>query len=248
VGKLHELLAVEQEKRSKAVKIAGETRKVFTEKRNLFQGQRRHFEPFEDESDETSSLGYNFPDENVDIVTSVDKKLKYFYQHFSTMLAAVTQKEETNRTAEAELEIAGKKITLGATTLLSIEKALNAIMKEVLQSIPTTTTTQQWKKVGDIYESQEHETVKMKKIQKPLVLAPATKEHPAQVQLVTEDVPLGKWHTTFLSAEYTPEEKSDILERLDELRERVAKARVRANQAQIVDPKVTELIIKEISG
>ncbi len=99
-----------------------------------------------------------------------------------------------------------------------------------------------------MYKSAEHQTIKMKKIAKPLVKYEATKEHPAQVDMVTEDVPLGKWHTTFISKEFSQKEASEILSRLSELTRKVTKARIRANQAKVEKTEVPNLIIKEISG
>ena len=248
MGKLHELLAVEKGVLGEASHITQETIKTFKDKKNLFEGQIRTFEPFEDLDDD--KISYNFPDENVPIITSVKDKLNYFFKSFADSANAIISKEETNLKATATVEIGGKEVTLGATTLLSIEKMLNSTMKKVLESIPTTTVTQQWKwsEEDQMYKSAEHQTIKMKKIAKPLVRYEATKEHPAQVDMVTEDVPLGKWHTTFISKEFSQKEASEILSRLSELTRKVTKARIRANQAKVEKTEVPNLIIKEISG
>jgi hypothetical protein len=81
-----------------------------------------------------------------------------------------------------------------------------------------------------------------KKIEKPLVLYDATKEHPAQVKLTTEDVISGYWRTTHLCGAMPKQDKAKLLVRILKLLDGVRKARELANEMTVTDVKVGEAI------
>lgn len=66
-------------------------------------------------------------------------------------------------------------------------------------------------------------------MQKPIVLYAATPEHPAQTQLITEDVLAGYWSTVKQSGAMPATEKLALLERIDKLLRAVKDAREAAN-------------------
>ena len=73
------------------------------------------------------------------------------------------------------------------------------------------------------------QTQKTKKEQRPIVLYHATEHHPAQTQLITEDVVIGHWTTTKWSGAIPRPRKRALLERIVKLEEAVKFARERAN-------------------
>ncbi len=68
-NKLHELLAVEQERKNKANQAIGEAKKTFTKNDPYFDGMVKHYISLEENSDE-------IPDETKEMVTTVKKKLE----------------------------------------------------------------------------------------------------------------------------------------------------------------------------
>jgi hypothetical protein len=70
-----------------------------------------------------------------------------------------------------------------------------------------------------------------------IILYEATKEHPAQVELISYDVIIGTWSTTRSSGKITPAEKHLMLERAGELLVAVKKARAKANECGVVPVK-----------
>jgi hypothetical protein len=78
----------------------------------------------------------------------------------------------------------------------------------------------------------EVRSVKTKKIPQAFVRAAATKEHPAQVDLVAEDVIIGYWKTIKMSGALPAKRIADVLERITKLQAAVKIAREEANTIQ----------------
>jgi hypothetical protein len=68
-----------------------------------------------------------------------------------------------------------------------------------------------------------------------VTLSHATKEHPAQVEKVGEQVNVGKITETVYSGMWTSAQKADILNRVEALLRAFKKARQRANRVDIKD-------------
>jgi hypothetical protein len=84
-----------------------------------------------------------------------------------------------------------------------------------------------------IYKARETSKTRTKKTVRPMVLYEATKEHPAQVKEVTEDLPVGTILEQEWSSLITPATKADLLDRCDILVRAVRRARARANELEI---------------
>ena len=77
---------------------------------------------------------------------------------------------------------------------------------------------------------------------RPVVLVLPTKEHPAQVEKIVEDVPVARIERTMWSGMWTSKKKQDILARLDVLIVSIKKARQRANRADLHPIKIGKII------
>ena len=234
--KLHEVLAVESGLQTAAKKINEETIKTFGKKDEHFVEtvtQLRHF------AEEDSKLDV---DEAKAMVTTVFDKLLYTVKPNVRALDAYMQKEATNQLAKADIEIDGKVISAGvpATVLLGLETKLTEL-RAVYEAIPTLAPGPTWeidrdkRKEGGVYRSMSPDvTFRTRKTVKPIVMAPATEHHPAQVQAISEDVPIAKITKQHWSGMITSGQKSDLLERLDQLLRAVKRARQRANATDVV--------------
>ena len=85
---------------------------------------------------------------------------------------------------------------------------------------------------SNLYKTQPTQTSKTKKVQKPIVLYDATKEHPAQTQLITEDIVVGHWSTVKQSGALPMPRKKQILEKIEKLSNAVKFAREEANSTE----------------
>jgi len=75
----------------------------------------------------------------------------------------------------------------------------------------------------------------------------ATEHHPETSQLVIDDDLIGIFHTVYKSGKITPKIKADMLDRIDELKNAVNRARSIANRAEIVDTKIGAKIFEYIN-
>lgn len=232
--KLHELIAVEPDLKGTAEKIVQEAIVTFTKKDAHFMGQKRRYEKlFEHEGDQ--------PDEDKPIVTTVAEKLKYTFSVVGKALDALASKEVTNTAAKADVLLDGQAIiqALPAVVLINLENQFKKL-REMLGHIPTLDPSENWRWDESLnqYVADDKVTLRTKKVLKNHVKYEATKEHPAQVETYTEDVPVGKFFTKKFSGMLTPAEKSAMLERIDNVIRAFKEARERANDIQVQETKI----------
>jgi hypothetical protein len=232
--KLHELLAVEGSLETQAMKCLADLTNTFEKKRHLFEEKRTVFVSNEENKPPVTET-------QSDLQTTVAKEIEWLTPMLSKMLDASYQVSEANTVARADvIDEAGKTILGGvpATSLLELEKRLQTL-HGFLTSIPTLDPAKGFKadeqRGAGVYQAREVTKTRTKKVQKPVVLYEATKEHPAQVQLAGEDVPVGSIHEKEWSGLMTPADKSKLLARCESLTRAVRQARSKANEAP-VDP------------
>ena len=247
MSKLHELLAAEPDLQSTFKLVTDEARKTFSDKQNMFIGWMRTLEMFE-ESDATK-----MEPELQNMEETVDKKLQYIGQHGAKYLNAVFQKEATNQVAKADLIVAGKTLAkdVPATFLLGLESKLKNI-RAMYAAIPTLQPGIEWRRDEEIDAYRMvHPEVKMKtaKTFQHKVLYKATDKHPAQIEKWEENVNVGKYVRTVWCGAISSAEKSQLLGRLDTLIIEVKKARMRANDCEVVGHgNIGELILNYVHG
>jgi hypothetical protein len=230
MAKLHELLAVEGDLKSTASKILNESIDTFNKRKHLFTGQVKTYSP----SDEG---GEKFEPEIKKVEYTVEERLDYTMRHLGKFIDANYQKELSNKEATGDIIVGGKPIAekIPATMLLSLEKYLT-ILFNVYKQIPTLDPGKDWKlddKEKDIFKAKDKPQYRTQKKTTPVVLYQATKEHPAQVKEVTEDIRVGVWDIELQSACLSPRKKSEYLEKIEKLIGAIKKARARANEQNV---------------
>lgn len=252
MAKLHELLAVNGNATQQAVRIATEIRALFTGKRHHFLKSVTVSRPL-NEAD-----GGETVEEQSEIQTTVNKELRWALPILAEAMDINHQIVVGNLTAKADIVMPDGTVLLAgvpAQTLLELEKQMGKI-KEILDVVPTLDPAKGYSRddsMGEgIYAAREVTKTRTKKIVKPFVKYEATKEHPAQVDIVSEDVPVATVTTKSWSGELTVEQKASMLERLDVMTRAIKAARSRANE-NVVDPKlpgnkIGETLLKKIFG
>jgi len=244
MGKLHELLAVEPDLKSEAQRLANKVKALFTEGKGRLVGQIRTYQTM-DES------GEDFADEITELATSVDSELAGWQRAFSDWLDAAMQKEITNQVTGADIVVDGVTLfeNMPATALLNLEAKLVEI-RQVFSQMPTNDPSEKWLWDADLgcFITRPRYTYKTKKILRNHVKAEATKEHPAQVEVYTEDARVGTWTTLIHSGMLTPVEKQNRLKRVDALIRAVKQARQRANAIDVVDVHLGKKLFAYIYG
>lgn len=238
--KLHELLAAESNLAAAYNAISEETLKVLG-KPELFMKQTAivtHFDESERHLDTS---------ETKDSTTTVSERMSYnFGRAFTSYIDLLMQKDRTNQDARADVIVNGEVLLSGvpATALLTLEARL-ADARKKLEAAPTLQPGPVWveDKSESMWKTEEPSvSFRTRKTIRPIVLVQATKEHPAQVEKVAEDVPIARIERVTWSGMWTSKQKHDALARLDALVIAVKKARQRANRTDVVQMKAGEKI------
>ncbi len=246
-SKLHELIAVEADLTNTAKAILSETNTTFTKKGDHFMGITRTVTYFDEGRSAENET------ETKKMVTTVRAKIDHTVKPLVRLYDALLQKEEANQRAVADLVVDGVTIgtNLPATFLLGLETRLKAV-RETLALMPTLQPGVDWKKHdtagAGVYVSPKVLSKRTEKTVNHKVLYEATKEHPAQIEKWSEDVPVASIETIHETGMLTPLEKADILDRVDRLSRAVKKARQRANSVEVEDLHVGQNMVAYILG
>ena len=238
MSKLHELLAVEGNLETQAVKVRNDLINTFEKKRHLFEEKRVVFQPNTEGAPAVT-------ESQSDIQSTVEKELGWIGGHIAKALDASYQVAEANTVARGDvvLEEEGEPVLLKglpATALLELEKRVGEI-HQLLNAIPTLDPAKGFKQDAQrgegIYLAREVVKERTKKATKVIVKYEATKEHPAQTEMVTVDAPVGNIREQEWSALMTPADKAALIERVEILLRAVKRGRSRANDQEVDQSK-----------
>lgn len=229
----------------------GRTQKAITEvyhklqKEALFTGISRKYRPKDEE-------GERLPPESKRVNFRVmEDGMQEVVVALTTLFDVVATQDAANCEASSSVAVDGKVIVAAVpvTTLLFLEKQL-IDFHTLVEKLPTLDPANDWhpSQEADCWATEPHETTRTKKVPKAFVKSEATKEHPAQVDVFTEDVVVGYWETVNFSGAIPEKQKRAILERVRKLQDAVKSAREDANSMEIVQRKIAEPIFDYLIG
>lgn len=243
-NKLHELLAVEQDRKQKGNHAIGEAKNTFTKKEPYFDGMIKRYISLEEDAE-------MIPDETKNIVTTVKTKLEETISTVIKGIDAHLSKEETNASEKARAELIVNNVNFGtfsATSLLALESHLNKI-KDLYTVIPTLDTAKKFEfdEQEGIYKTAPE--VKFRSVKRPKVIVKyeATEKHPAQTELLYLDHQVGKYETVYSSGRLTLSQRKELTQRISTLIEGVKIARSKANNAEVTNIKVGQRLFDFIN-
>lgn len=243
MSKLNQVIAIEQGIKAKGNAQKSELYKV-AQKPALFNGFIKKYQP-------KAEGGERFPDEKqkvqftaADLVSGVGAVLKALFN-------VEAAKDYANCLATSDIIVDGKVLVEKAPTtfLLYLSKELTDL-DTFVSALPTLSEDEEWREDAQVrlYKTEATETIKTKKVQKPIVLYPATTEHPAQTQLITEDEVVGTWQQIKLSGAFTNEAKRALLVRINKLADAVKTSREQANMIEAVDQDAGTILTSWLFG
>lgn len=239
---LYELLAVEQEKKAIAERARGQTVEVFRSGQAQFTGMRRTFKPFSVDESKGEVAGERLESETQLVRTVLDELDSLLASHAEAFDVNL-QIDEANTRARADLVVGGEVIApqLPATFLLQLEKRLREL-RIVLKEIPTFDPVRIWHPdpsadKASVLRADPVVTLRKQRTRKYNVMVEATKEHPAQIDVVEVDEPIGEIRSYDWTGMVSPGKKAALLSAVDLLIEATKAARSRANAVEI-DPTV----------
>lgn len=230
--KVHELLAVQGSLAGQASKVRSDLATTFEKKSHLFKAHKKSFTSSEENAP-------TIVEEQLDIQSTVRDEIEWVSKPLAKAVDAGYQIDLANTAAKADIKTEDGDILakdIPATTLLWLEKRI-AEWKELIAAIPTLDPAKGFQ--PDPEHGHGHykarDVVKQRKVKtkKLYVKYQATKEHPAQTELVDEDVPIGSILEQEWSGLITPAKKADLLDRVETLYRAVTKARSKANDHSI---------------
>lgn len=239
--KLHELIAVEPDLKGKAQQALNEIKKALASPQ-LFTGEVRTY-------DSLYEGGETFPDEVSNPSTTVPQLLAYLGEVYGDWMDVGLQKEVTNSDTSATVDVGEITFNLPAPALLNLESKLQEL-RRVYDALPVLDPAETWKydDAKEIWVSKERVTFRTKKVLRNHVKAEATEQHPAQVEVYTEDERAGTWTKVVFSGAVTAKRKRQILARIDDLYHEVKKARQRANDIEANTAEFSETLFDYIHG
>jgi hypothetical protein len=238
MSQLHEILAAEKTATNTRDQLVKDTENKFAKGENYFTGFTKTLEMLGDNPSNTAIEAAARQDKA--LPTTVVATMDYLLTQWGRTEDVLYQKNATNTGALADLEFRGTVIApqLPVDELMGLETRLSDLRKLATQ-IPTLDASREWE--GDTSAAQPgtwkavnpQVTTKTEKKVTPVVLYAATDKHPAQIEKVTEDVPVGTFTLNVISGATTAIQKAQVLAVLDELIIEVKKARTRANSVEV---------------
>lgn len=185
--------------------------------------------------------GEDLPAESQKVQQIAAEILRRAGQIWTEMVDITFAKDDGNRAAIADVTIGGRVIVKGAPVpfLLWMEKHLNDV-RTFIDKLPVLDPADDWQAdtTTGLYKTAPISTHRTKKTAKPIVLYDATPQHPAQTQLISEDVLAGYWDVIKYSGALTVPRRKQLLERVDALSKAVKEARELANMTEAPDAAV----------
>ncbi|MGK7889492.1 MAG: hypothetical protein AB4042_09160 [Leptolyngbyaceae cyanobacterium] len=241
--KIHQLIAILQSVKTKSSKAKAKVGQL-AQTSELFKGLSRTYEPRNEE-------GYVYPPESKPVQMQANELMAQFQVACTELFNFCAAQERSNTQARASVVVDGQVILadIPVTTLLFLEKQL-AEVRTFISKLPILDIDQEWDYDGNrgCYITAVKQTAKTKKVTKPVVLYEATKEHPAQVKEVSEDVVEGTWSLINFSGALPQDQVNAMLTRVDKLSKAVVIAREEANGTEVQEQDIADPVFNYIFG
>ena len=231
--KLNQIVAIEKSVKSRVYGDITDLHKS-SQKAELFNGFSKNYRKRDEDSED-------YPPEQKKVQLEANDLLGQISKLLTELIDVTAAKDYANCHAVADVIVDGQVLVKDAPVplLLFLEKQLTDLHTFV-DKLPTLDSADDW--LADpnsgLYKTAPIATQRTKKVQKPIVLYDATDKHPAQTQLITEDITVGYWDTIKQSGALPLPRKRALLERIEALAQAVKFAREQANDAEAVEQKI----------
>ena len=240
---LSQIIAIEKDIKEKAIQARAKAESLFGQS-GRYSGLSRNYTPSDDEGEKLPSESTSVQVKSHQIIADVQAAL-------TTLFDTTATKDFANCHAKADVVVDGAVLLkdVPATYILFLEKQLAELVSFV-KKIPTLDASEVWHydTAQDCYATPPVETTRTRKVPRRFVLAEATKEHPAQVQVYQEDVISGRWRTIKFSGAMPASELNAIVARIEKVQHAVKFAREEANRAEVAQQHIGDPLLHFIFG
>lgn len=241
--KLNQIIAVAGGKKTQAEKALTEAYHKL-QKSDLMAGLARSYAPKAEDGDQLPSETKNVQFTCGDAIVAARAAL-------SELFDVVATQDNANCSAQANVVVDDHAVleNMPVTTLLFLEKKLVDIATFV-SKLPVLDPAETWQfdPNSNQYASAISESFRTQKVFRNHVLSEATDKHPAQVQVYSEDVPVGKWTTRKFSGAIPAKQKAAMESRVRKLQEAVKTAREEANEVEVERINIGDDILDFVFG
>ena len=244
MAKLNQIIAIEKGIKTRTYSEFTDLNKM-AQKSELFNGFVKTYLPKEEDSE-------TFPSENKRVQITASEALGKMSKMLSEVIHITARKDYSNCHAVADVTIDEKVVIANAPVsyLLFLEKQINDI-RTFISNLPVLDSTEEWKidENSGLFKTEQTQTHRTKKTVRPIVMYDATPEHPAQTQLINEDVIVGYWNQVKHSGGIPAPEKEEILARVEKFSDAIKQAREAANGIdEVISPDAGSAMFNYILG
>lgn len=236
--KLNQVNAIVTARKNETEKEVTEVYKL-VQKPQLFDGRERTYRPLDSEN------GQKLPSESQKVVHRVDILLKQALVKWQEVWSLILTQDTGNQTASADVVVDSTAVikAVPITSLLYLDKQINDL-ETFVSKMPTPDPAQEWEHDANsgLLRSKASESVRTTKESQVLVKYPATKEHPAQTEMVTKDVVAGTWTQILYSGCMPADRRDQLLIRIRKLQDAVKVAKEQANMIEVERKSVLPIL------
>lgn len=234
--KLNQINAIVTSRKGEAEKTVTEMYKLI-QKEQLFAGRERTYRPLDEIN------GQKLPPESQKVQQRTDELIKQAVAKWTELWNLVLTQDTGNQHAKADIIVDGKAImsNVPVTTLLFLDKQVNDL-ETFVNKLPTPDPAEEWSHDPNsgLLRSKATESIRTSKEPTVVVKYAATKEHPAQTELIYKDVAVGTWTQILYSGSIQADKKNAVLARIKKLQDAIKIAREQANLHEVDRQKAGE--------
>lgn len=225
MARLAQIIAVEKGIKAKTMAELTEAHHAL-QKPALLAGISRTYRPKDDE-------GEQLPSESTIVQVRADDLVKRTAEILARFWDVTATKDHANCEARADIKLPSGRVLaerVPVTHLLFLEKQLIDV-HTFLRKLPVLAADEKWAHddAHDCWATEPADTTRTKKILRNHVKAEATDNHPAQVEVFSEDQIVGYWKTVKFSGALPQKRVTELVERVQVLQQAVKYAREEAN-------------------
>lgn len=238
MAKLNQIIAVEKGVKSKSHQDLTAAHHGL-QKPALLAGISRTYQPKDEE-------GEQLPPESTRVQVQAEGVLRSAVGALTRLFDVTATKDWANCEARADVSVDGRVVVpaVPVSYLLFLEKQLTELHGFV-RRLPVLDAAESWSQdpSTDAWKTEPVRTIRTRKVPRNHVKAEATENHPAQVEVYYEDVPVGYWTTVKFSGALPARRVNELLDRIEKLQTAVKFAREEANGAEVADQRVGEAVL-----
>lgn len=241
--KLNEIIAIATGRKGQVLKRLTEIYHKF-QRESLFDGLSRTYKPRQEEGEQLPAEKKLPQLRTTELLADAARELVELFDLTLTL-------DVGNSEAKADIVVEDQTLArdVPVTTLLFLEKQLQEVLT-LIGKIPTPDPAETWSHDAnqDMLATVPSATAKTKKVKKVIVKYEATEHHPAQTDLVDEDVVVGDWTQILYTTRLPTVAKRDMTERARQLLDAVKIAREKANSREVEKQKLGESLLRYVFG